>query len=418
MDHPPWLRSILEDTGPAPKLFAWSPANVTPKPPGNPATLPPATDATKRIYVLGIGNLGILFATALSQIPNGPPITLVVHRKSLLEHWTASPGLHLSRAGTTSTVRNFDMEFWTDEEPPLGPARHVADGALIHNLIVSTKASAALPQVDRLRRYLGPSSAVAFAQNGMCKLWPPHGEAYNAARYPDGNGPSWLACSVTHGVTSLGTFRAHHASEADLKIGPVLLNTAGGGAQSYLADQLAHAPRLHGSVVSSEELWVLQLEKLVVNCIVNPLTAVLRCKNGALFEETSGPLRVLIDTLIREASGVLCALVRRGSAAAIVEAAADRAALLERFAAPRLTEMVLGVGHRVRENTSSMLQDVRAGKQTEIRDMNGWLVDMSAFLGSGVAVPSHEILVRLVEGGATLDEAGLARAFNLVDGRA
>lgn len=416
MDQPPWLRSVIEDKGPTPKLFAWSPHNLTEGTADGALasySRPFTADPDKRIYILGIGNLGILFATALSKITQRPPITLVVHRKELLEQWAAEPGLEVTRQGAGETTKDFDIEWWTDQEPTMGPKRHVADGSIIHNLLVSTKASAALPEVDRLRGYLNGSSTVAFAQNGMCKLWPPYGEAYNKLRYPDGNHPNWMACSVTHGVFSRGRFRAEHASEADLKIGPVLLSQHGSTAHEYLPAQLQKAPRLHCKIVAAEDLWILQLEKLVVNTIINPLTAVLRCKNGVLFEDTSGPLRTLIDQLIKEASDVLRALIRHPSTDAILGTSEqERALLLQRFSAPHLTEMVDDVGHKVRQNTSSMLQDVQVGKQTEIRDMNGWLVDMAAFLGGAISVRHHEILIGLVEKGVALDVAGLRQHFD------
>ncbi len=40
-----------------------------------------------RIHVLGLGNLGRLFAHELAIQPSPPPITLLLHRRSLLEEW-------------------------------------------------------------------------------------------------------------------------------------------------------------------------------------------------------------------------------------------------------------------------------------------------------------------------------------------
>ncbi|KND91594.1 hypothetical protein TOPH_03781 [Tolypocladium ophioglossoides CBS 100239] len=69
--------------------------------------------------------------------------------------------------------------------------------------------------------------------------------------------------------------------------------------------------------------------------------------------------------------------------------------------------MLHAFGARVGENTSSMLQDVQAGRQTEVRDFNGWLVDTAAFLDQGLDVSTHRALVALVESGTVLNKEEL-----------
>ncbi|KAH7361386.1 ketopantoate reductase PanE/ApbA C terminal-domain-containing protein [Plectosphaerella cucumerina] len=408
MDLPPWLRCISEDTSPAPKLFAWSSRNLDQHEPreNQAGESPIKKDFEKRIHIVGIGNIGILLATALAQLPNRPPITLVVHKRELLEQWHRQPGLQITRNKCTDFVVDFDVEWWTDEEPVSGPKRQIADGATIGNLLVSTKASVALLEVDRVRRYLNSSSTVAFVQNGMCKLWQPYGKRYMALRHPTGNHPNWLACVTTHGVTSLGRFRSEHVAVADMKIGPVHLSQHS-KTHSYLPETLCRAPFVHGEGVTSEELWILQLEKLVVNAIINPLTAILGCKNGKLFETPDGPLMHVVESLIQEASEVLQALIQHPMTDAILADPDRRHDLLNRFSAHHLRLMLLNIGHKVKDNTSSMLQDYRAGKGTEIQDFNGWLVDTAAFLDVKASTTRHEALVQLVESGARMDEVSL-----------
>lgn len=426
-EQPPWLRNLLADDQPPPTLYAWTTSNL----PGQKSSQPVHNGTSpdrerRRIYILGIGNLGILFATSLAKLPDRPPITLVVHREELLQSWAANPGLEIIQGstGAAEKLADFDVEWWTEEEPLTGTATEVAQGSVIPNLLVTTKAPVALPQVDRVRRYLGPTSTIAFAQNGLCKLWPPYGAVYTLSRFPQGTHPNFLACVTTHGVTSRGTFRSEHASVADVKTGPVLLNpsVAATGIPDYLPGLLAQAPNLHGKSVSTEHLWVLQLEKLVVNCIINPLTAILRCKNGALFESPGGPVMRLVDTLLLEASTVLRQLILSPAIDAIIgiggqqessgsDGVIDRDMLLDRFSYPKLRQMVLDVGHKVRENSSSMLQDVQAGKRTEIRDFNGWLLDTAAMLGCHADVRHHRNLVALVETRTVVDEESIPLHF-------
>ncbi|KAI1310946.1 ketoisovalerate reductase [Xylaria venustula] len=435
-----WLRRIIEDDAQPPKLYAWTPENLSPRgelesesvhgsKPGINGSRSSDENESRRVYILGVGNIGRLYAMCLSELTSRPPITLVVHRKELLERWISEPGIELTRYGHVHKSAAFDIEWWTDVAPACGGrTAEVAGGGRIANLIIATKASDAIVQVDKVRRYLSSKSTVAFAQNGMCKLWPPLGDAYVRARFPDGTQPSFVACVTTHGVTSQGPFKSTHASPANALVGPVMANSADGmdGEQMrYLMRLVADAPDLDAREVSRKELWVAQLEKLVVNAIINPLTAILRCKNGELFVTRNDAMPAVIDKLLSEASEILCALISDSTTDEILVSGsvdysvdysensaaecllANRRQLLERFVFARLRAMVLGVGAKVSANTSSMLQDVQADKLTEIDDFNGWLVETARLLGKEVHLPTHEKLIKLVKDKATLTRAEL-----------
>lgn len=426
-----WLQRVLEDRTESPRLYAWSLENLS----KDASRVDTSSDLKKsskedderrRIYVLGVGNIGRLYASFLAKSNPRPPITLVVHRRDLLELWREQPGIELVRNGKPERNAYFDIEWWTETKPAQGPLREPANGTGIRNLIVATKAADALPQVDRLRRYLNSESTVAFTQNGMCKLWPPLGEAYVSARFPGGAGPKWLACVTTHGVTSLGPFRSVHASPANVLVGTVMGDTrsGSGSGSDYLAEQIVGAPGLAARRVATRELWVAQLEKLVVNAVINPLTAVLRCKNGEIFVERDDGLADAMDMLLEEASRTLRALVRDPSSDAMLgdegtasapateeSLRAVREELIERFSFERLKAMVYGVGAKVAENTSSMLQDVRAGKKTEIEDFNGWFVETAKYLGDEHGLPAHEKLISLVAEEKTLTRSELSKHF-------
>ncbi|KAJ2973351.1 hypothetical protein NQ176_g6657 [Zarea fungicola] len=77
--------------------------------------------------------------------------------------------------------------------------------------------------------------------------------------------------------------------------------------------------------------------------------------------------------------------------------------------------MLHRAGIRVKDNKSSMLQDVEAGKPTtEIRDFNGWLVDMAEYVGEaehGIDVTAHRKVIDLVERRVVMDRQQLAEYF-------
>lgn len=306
------------------------------------------------------------------------------------------------------------MEWWTDEKPPVGPVREVGNGIPISNLVVATKASDAITQCDRFRRYLDDSSSVLFVQNGMNMLWPPHGAIYNAHRYPGGAHPNCLHGVTMHGVFSEGTFKSVHAAPADVVVGPVCHSNKHSEAAAYLTRLVTTAPHLAGRAVSRPELWILQLEKLVVNMVINPLTAVLRVRNGELFADPEGDTIKIMDTLLKETSNVLQALVQHESSKEILQGGnMAPGALIQRLSTPNLREMLHRVGEKVKYNKSSMFQDVEAGKQTEIKDFNGWLVDTANFLNQDLDVRTHKILIDLIQRGVRLDKAELSRQLLL-----
>ena len=97
-----------------------------------------------------------------------------------------------------------------------------------------------------------------------------------------------------------------------------------------------------------EKLWI----KLAINCAINPFTALLNCKNGELIGQ---PLfDSLITPLCRELSGAM-------SLNNVDIMASD------------LQKVVEDVTQKTANNISSMLQDVRAGKKTEIEYINGYI---------------------------------------------
>ncbi|KOS16754.1 putative 2-dehydropantoate 2-reductase [Escovopsis weberi] len=427
----PWLESLLrEKPGLAPTLYAWTPANIS----GDKACSEPTRDHSsldldRRVYVLGVGNLGCLYAGSLREHPEDPPVTLVVHRKDLLSQWVNGPGLQMTRAGVSRARKDVDIEWWTEEPPTQGPVREVAHGLKSRNLILGTKTTPAVPELDRIRRYLDGSSTVALLQNGVSPYWPPYGAEYVAQRFGPSQGPNFLACVNNHGVYSEGPFSSVHASPASTIIGPVLLN---GKTQrlapsvSYLSGLLTTSPHLNASVVAGTDLWLLQLEKLVVNCVVNPLTAVLRCKNGMLLSAENRPVLPVIEKLAAEVSHVYQALFHSDSAACVLDPALQpalwtkerstehktlasiRADLTARFSPTGLRDHVHLLTIIAKDNSSSMFQDARAGKPTEIRDFNGWIVETASLLEK----EAQEAGARL-----TLDVSANRRLIDLVEAR-
>jgi len=114
--------------------------------------------------------------------------------------------------------------------------------------------------------------------------------------------------------------------------------------------------------------------KLVVNCGINALTALLRVPNGELLARPDA-------TILMQRAAVECAAVAR----------AKGIALPFPDAAARVRE----VAQKTAVNHSSMFQDILRGAPTEIEAINGAVVREGARLG--VSTPVNETLCRLMK---------------------
>jgi 2-dehydropantoate 2-reductase len=114
--------------------------------------------------------------------------------------------------------------------------------------------------------------------------------------------------------------------------------------------------------------------KLIINAAINPLTALLRVKNGDLL--TNSPARTLMGELAGEAAQVAKALDVTLPFLDIVGAVEE-------------------VALRTAENVSSMLQDVLRGAPTEVEAINGAIVRMGE--QKGVEAPVNRTICSLVK---------------------
>lgn len=124
--------------------------------------------------------------------------------------------------------------------------------------------------------------------------------------------------------------------------------------------------------VTEADMLELRWLKLLQNSVINPLTALANCSNGELLHH---PLFRLATPLLQEGQTVAAA---RG------------------VAVPRdMRCRVQALAETTQTNISSMLQDIRAGLETEMGAINGYIVREAA--KHHVHVPTHQALARLIE---------------------
>jgi 2-dehydropantoate 2-reductase len=230
--------------------------------------------------------------------------------------------------------------------------------------ILCVKASDTAVVAAKLKDAIPPESHLLTLQNGMGnreKL----SESFGSDRV--------FAGATSHGATLLEVGRVRHAGYGEIWLGDTSgtsSSQAGGAMLQNLATTLNRAG-LQAQVVADIEpiLW----SKLVVNVGINALTAILGVPNGELLK---------IPT---------CQNVMDGAIAEAVQVASGCGIQLH---LQKEIEKVRAVCNSTAANISSMLQDVKRQKKTEIDQINGAVVQMAASLG--MASPVNEVLTALV----------------------
>ncbi len=391
---------------------------------------------------MGVGNVGSFIAHSLRDIPNVPPVTLLFSTWERLNAWKQSPQkLTLITDGDAEERGGFDAEVAIPrvrihgKEVGLKPdARNPADPQAlsgestepISSLVICSKAPFVLQGLSAVKHRLRADSVVLFMMNGMGTV-----EEVNREIFPDpATRPYYMVGINSHGVHNLAgrPFTTVHAGFGTISLGilpherdrtpdapytpdirftpqgpkptkpPEKLNPDYAPPESTFKDwtpnqrhllrSLLRAPVLSAAPFSPPDILQIQLEKLAVNCIINPLTVLLDARNGSILYNYS--LTRIIRLLLSEISLVIRSLPELQYIPNVSQ----------RFDPGRLESKVVSVATATADNISSMLADARAGKHTEIEYINGWVVRKGEELG--IRPVCNYMMVNLVKGKSNL----------------
>jgi 2-dehydropantoate 2-reductase len=306
-----------------------------------------------RIVVVGPGALGGLFAAALTLHSDAAgkatdDVWLLDHNESRARLLT-DQGLLLERGGVRFTC----------------PVRATAVAADIDGadlVLLCVKSYDVASGLQRAASLLGQDTLLLALQNGIAHL----DLVEAAARH------SPAAVGVTSlGATLLAPGHVRHGGSGLTRIGFLLPPTPHGAARLQATASLLSSVGLETKIVADMrgQVWA----KLLVNVGINGLTAIQGCRNGRLLD-------------MPEVTNLLVAAVRE---AAAVARSLGIAVVADPVAA------TLDVCRATRDNISSMLQDVRNKRPTEIDAINGAIVALGHQLH--IPVPTNEFLVRQVK---------------------
>ena len=333
----------------------------------------------RRIYILGSGGVGKLVAHSLAGIPNRPPITLLFHRQRELTEWkSVGERIELITYGKSESRSDFQVELALPDDRTT--QSQMDQEATIHNLIVSVKAPNTFKALQAIARRLTRDSTILFLQNGMGTI-----ERINSELFPDlESRPNYMMGVVTHGLSGIKRFTVDHTGQGTVALGliprhpPQSPTTEGSYRKTkesfapssrYLLRTLTRTPVLAAVGFAPTDLLQIQIEKLAMNAIINPLSVVFDCRNGELLHNFA--ITRVMRLLLSEISFVIRSLPELQGVPNVNV----------RFAPARLEALVVSIATTTASNYSSMLQDIRLGKQTEIDYINGYIVRRGEDMG-------------------------------------
>ncbi len=292
----------------------------------------------EHIAVVGAGAIGSLLGALLSRRARVTLICRAAHAERIRRE-----GLRIT--GQADTV----VELEATDDPA---AVRLADAALI-----TTKAYAAADAAAAIAPHLREGAAVVFMQNGL--------GVEEAARGALERVP--LVRGVTyHGVTFVGPGRIHWAGRGPTRFGA--LDDRAEPAARGLAARLADAgEEAEVSPDIRREVW----KKALANIGINALGALTGLRNGELADDPH--TRALMKELVAEA---------------------ERAAAAQGYEFDAFAD-VLAIARATAGNKNSMLQDVEAGRRTEIDFLNAAAARLAA--KAGFDAPVNRTVTALVK---------------------
>ncbi|MEN8188400.1 MAG: 2-dehydropantoate 2-reductase [Thermodesulfobacteriota bacterium] len=302
------------------------------------------------ITIVGPGALGCLFGVLLARHAEqaGQGVRILDHNPERAEL--------LNRVGLSCTDGD-------GEEPASVPVSASPSDVETSDVVIFCVKSYTLNQaLDNLRPHLRPETLLLFLQNGISHL--DIQERLQLAQ-PPAYGVS------SEGATLLGTGKVRHGGHGITRLG--FLSSVSRERSALLTalskrfDQAGIKTSLSADILG--RIW----QKLFVNIGINPLTAIYNRSNGQLL--TSCAARSRLKNLVREAEEVA------------------KAKKINIHEDP--VNATLSVCRSTARNISSMLQDVRSHRQTEIEAISGALIREAQNIG--IQTPYNDKVYREVK---------------------
>lgn len=267
-----------------------------------------------KIGIIGGGSIGLLLSSFLSKYHE---VHLYVRRQEQ-KHKINHEGILLNQNQMISSVKAFLLEEMMEED-------------LLIVCVKSNQLKDVLPQLKQKNEH----TPLLFLQNGMGHI-----------HLLDEWGTQVFLGVVEHGALRQKENHVIHTGLGAIKI-------AAYPKENQLLYQLVNS--LHQSdfpVYANIDWKELLQSKLIINAVINPLTAIFEVKNGELL--TNDYLRKMAYTLCVESTKLL------------------------KMNKEEQWKRIQKIAYATADNTSSMLVDIQSNRSTEIESITGYLLTIEA----------------------------------------
>ncbi len=293
------------------------------------------------IGIIGAGSLGLLWATRLNKFGS---VTLFCRTKQQT--------MELKQSGVTLIDLEDKRETYCISAEWIEKLTHSAPYDV---LFIMVKQPALDDVILRLPMLMDENTHVVAGQNGMGHIEKLH----------QLNHQHLYAVVTTEGAYKLSQTIVRHTGIGYIRLGHLL--------KQKITDEVFGTLLKGVGIVTvpdiTQEMW----QKFAINCVINPLTALLEVPNGELLNPR---MLDMIDQLIVE----ICAVAKHQSIF-----------LDEKL----LKQQVIEVCKKTAINHSSMLQDIKTRRKTEIAALNQMIVRYGE--DAGVPVAYNQLLAQLIE---------------------
>lgn len=254
----------------------------------------------------------------------------------------------------------------------------IAHKTIIKHCIIATKAYDANSALEAITPALSTSATVLSLCNGMGMHKAMQQQLQSHSKHIQ-----FLLGVTSDGALLQQAFQLTHTGVGHTFIGRYLLqeNSLQENPLQEHSEQEHHQQTnrllppnfyLQHSIVNN--IHVALWQKMLINCVINPLTLIYQCKNGELFNKNH---HAEIQALCDELSGI-------ANTPSITHGEYS-------ISAAMLFEAAKKVAAQTAHNTSSMLKDAQLGRPLELEYINGYLVKLAQ--DNGIACPINEQLL-------------------------
>jgi 2-dehydropantoate 2-reductase len=361
------------------------------------------------IHVLGMGTAGKYIAHSLAGLPHGPPVTLLMHRPLLMQQWhDEGAAIKVLINGEYHVQTGFHIESSSNRRrqdphqrfPGFGPnLEHSAEppNTVIETLIVTTDLNTTLSALSSIKYRLRKSTTICLLQDGLGII-----EKINQYLFPDPHDrPTYVLGRMSHDLKSTDrhfTIVERQAGAISFaKLAQVVEPKDGYFSSTikredfrwspqtrHMIHHLARAPELNAKSLGHKTFLVTQLEHLVVGAVIGPLSVTFDCFNDQLLYDYN------VSQTMRSLLYEICQVILSFPELATYNG------LEKRFNVDKLEAIIISCLKESGKNMSQMLQDVRAGRKTDVDFYTGYLCQRAKELG--VKCPRNHVLLHLVQG--------------------